>query len=121
MIPNRGCRATTTRPASDFCVMGTLSRGVRWLKGVTAMPTYDYQCNSCGHRFDRLQKMSDPPLTTCPECGGQVRRLIGAGAAVIFKGSGFHSTDYSQVRPSCGRDQPCCGRDTPCGAEPCDD
>jgi len=84
------------------------------------MPTYDYQCDDCGHRFERFQRMSDAPLKTCPECGGKVRRLIGTGAAVIFKGPGFHATDYRTSRPACGRDKPCCGRDTPCDTKPCD-
>jgi len=84
------------------------------------MPTYEYQCQECSRRFERFQKMSDPPVKTCPECGGKVRRLIGTGAAVIFKGSGFHSTDYRTDRPNCGRDKPCCGRDTPCDEKPCD-
>ena len=83
------------------------------------MPTYDYQCEKCGHRFERFQKMSDLPLKICPECGGEVQRLIGTGAAVIFKGSGFHATDYPTPRPSCGRDRPCCGRDAPCDTKPC--
>jgi len=84
------------------------------------MPTYDYQCDDCGHRFEHFQQMSDAPLKTCPECGGKLTRLIGTGAAVIFKGSGFHSTDYRTSQPSCGRDRPCCGRDTPCDTKPCD-
>jgi len=84
------------------------------------MPTYDYACDACGHRFERFQKMSDPPLKRCPACGGLVRRLIGGGAAVIFKGPGFHATDYSNSGPQCGRDRPCCGRDTPCDVKPCD-
>jgi len=84
------------------------------------MPTYDYQCDDCGHRFERFQKMSDAPVDACPECGGKVRRLIGTGAAVIFKGSRFHATDYRTSRPGCGRDKPCCGRDTPCDTRPCD-
>ena len=84
------------------------------------MPTYDYQCNDCGHSFEHFQKMSDSPLKKCPECGGAVKRLIGMGAAVIFKGSGFYATDYSNSKPSCGRDKPCCGRDTPCDTKPCD-
>ena len=85
------------------------------------MPTYDYQCDDCGHHFEQFQKMSDTPVKTCPECGRKVNRLIGTGAAVIFKGSGFHSTDYRNSRPSCGRDRPCCGRDTPCDTKPCDE
>jgi putative FmdB family regulatory protein len=57
------------------------------------MPTYEYECEN-GHRFERFQKMSDEALKTCPECGGKVRRLIGTGAGMIFKGSGFYVTDY---------------------------
>jgi putative FmdB family regulatory protein len=84
------------------------------------MPTYEYQCEGCGHRFERFQNMSDAPIKVCPECGGAVRRLIGAGAAVIFKGPGFHATGYGDSGPTCGRDRPCCGRDTPCDTRPCD-
>jgi len=84
------------------------------------MPTYEYQCQKCGHRFELFQKMSEAPAAACPECGGKVRRLIGTGAAVIFKGSGFQTTDYPSARPSCGRDRPCCGRDRPCDAKPSD-
>lgn len=58
------------------------------------MPTYEYECRHCGHAFEAFQSMTDKPLRKCPECGGHVRRLIGAGAGVIFKGSGFHATDY---------------------------
>jgi putative FmdB family regulatory protein len=87
------------------------------------MPTYEYECRNCGLHFEKFQKMSDAPLDKCPECGGAVTRLIGTGAAVIFKGSGFYATDYKSSRPrtSCGRDRPCCGKDTPCDAKPCDD
>ena len=59
------------------------------------MPTYDYRCEACGHTFDAFQSFSEKPLKKCPECGKQkLRRLIGTGAAVIFKGSGFYQTDY---------------------------
>ncbi len=58
------------------------------------MPTYEYECTSCGHRFERLQKITDDPIKTCPKCGRRVKRLIGAGLGIIFKGSGFYSTDY---------------------------
>lgn len=57
------------------------------------MPTYDYECGSCGHRFEVFQSMSDEPIKRCPKCGKPVRRLIGAGLGVIFKGSGFYVTD----------------------------
>jgi len=58
------------------------------------MPTYEYLCSSCGHRFELVQRMSDPPRKRCPECGKKVDRLIGAGAGLLFKGSGFYITDY---------------------------
>ena len=59
------------------------------------MPTYDYKCNACDHRFEHFQSMKDKPLKKCPSCGkNALERLIGTGAAVIFKGSGFYQTDY---------------------------
>ncbi len=60
------------------------------------MPTYEYKCLSCGHRFEIFQKMLDEPIKVCPECGGEVKRLIGGGAGLIFKGSGFYITDYKK-------------------------
>ena len=59
------------------------------------MPTYDYECESCGHQFEQFQSITARPTRKCPECGKmKLRRLIGAGAGVIFKGSGFYQTDY---------------------------
>ena len=59
------------------------------------MPTYDYRCDACDHEFEEFQQISENPLRTCPKCRKRkLRRLIGAGAAVLFKGSGFHQTDY---------------------------
>ena len=59
------------------------------------MPTYDYLCAACGHAFEEFQTMSAKPLRKCPECSKRkLERLIGAGAGVIFKGSGFYGTDY---------------------------
>lgn len=59
------------------------------------MPTYDYVCDGCGHAFELFQSMSDPVKKTCPKCGKKkLRRLIGAGGAIVFKGSGFYKTDY---------------------------
>ncbi len=58
------------------------------------VPTYEYECLENGHRFEEFQSMTEPPLTKCPICGGQVRRLIGSGAGILFKGSGFYQTDY---------------------------
>jgi putative FmdB family regulatory protein len=57
------------------------------------MPTYEYECKSCGHCFEVFQAMSDAPVKDCPECGKEVRRLIFGGTGVIFKGSGFYVTD----------------------------
>jgi putative FmdB family regulatory protein len=59
------------------------------------MPTYDYECDACEHKFEHFQGINDALLTKCPECGKKkLRRLIGAGGAVVFKGSGFYQTDY---------------------------
>jgi putative FmdB family regulatory protein len=59
------------------------------------MPTYDYECNSCGHEFELFQTISDSPRKKCPECGKlKLRRLFGTGGAIVFKGSGFYQTDY---------------------------
>ncbi|MCB1227078.1 MAG: zinc ribbon domain-containing protein [Verrucomicrobiales bacterium] len=60
------------------------------------MPTYDYECQKCGHQFEARQSMKDPHLTECPVegCEGPVKRKIGVGAGFIFKGSGFYITDY---------------------------
>jgi putative FmdB family regulatory protein len=60
------------------------------------MPTYEYECKSCGHTFDVFQNMSDEPLKVCPECGKELRRLIGGGTGIIFKGSGFYVTDKNK-------------------------
>ena len=59
------------------------------------MPTYDYRCAACGHKFEKFQKITDGAIRKCPECGRlKVRRLLGTGAGEIFKGSGFYQTDY---------------------------
>lgn len=59
------------------------------------MPTYDYRCNACRHAFELFQSMTDPVKRTCPRCGRRaLERLIGTGAALLFKGSGFYQTDY---------------------------
>jgi putative FmdB family regulatory protein len=57
------------------------------------MPIYEYRCGSCGERFERLQKLADPPVDACPACGSPVGRLI-SPPAIQFKGSGFYITDY---------------------------
>lgn len=58
------------------------------------MPTYDYRCLDCGHSYEEFQKITDEPFTECPKCHGRVKRLIGAGAGMIFRGTGFYETDY---------------------------
>jgi putative FmdB family regulatory protein len=59
------------------------------------MPTYDYECDACGHTFELFQSISEPVQKKCPKCGKlKLRRLFGTGAAVVFKGSGFYQTDY---------------------------
>ncbi len=59
------------------------------------MPTYEYLCDACEHQFDEFQSMAEEPLKKCPKCGKKkLRRLLGAGAGLIFRGSGFYITDY---------------------------
>jgi putative FmdB family regulatory protein len=59
------------------------------------MPTYDYKCTACGHTFEQFQSIMADPIKRCPQCGkAKVKRLIGTGAGLIFKGSGFYITDY---------------------------
>ncbi len=59
------------------------------------MPLYEYECDACGHRFERIQKFSDPPVEKCPTCGGKVRKLL-SSPAIQFKGSGWYITDYAK-------------------------
>ena len=73
------------------------------------MPTYDYQCDACQHKFEEFQSINAEPLTKCPQCKKKkLRRLFGAGAAVMFKGSGFYTTDYrsESYKKSAGADKP---------------
>lgn len=80
------------------------------------MPTYEYRCKKCGHRFERFQSITAKPLRRCPECRGSVKRLIGAGAGVIFHGSGFYATDYRS--PSYTKEAKKESSDTPSGGAP---
>ncbi len=66
------------------------------------MPIYEYQCRKCGFRFEKLQKLSEPPPGKCPECGGKVTQLLSA-PAVQFKGTGWYVTDYAR-KSSPGKD-----------------
>ncbi len=78
------------------------------------MPTYDYKCTSCDHEFEKFQSITAEPIKECPECGDHtVQKMVSGGMGVIFKGSGFYSTDYkNKPQPSsapsgCGASQ--CG------------
>jgi len=90
------------------------------------MPTYDYECDACKHAFEEFQSMMDEPLKKCPKCKKKkLRRLLGTGAAIIFKGSGFYQTDYrsesykssakadeAKSTEKCATDCPCAPADT---------
>lgn len=66
------------------------------------MPLYEYKCSKCGERIEIIQRVSDPPYTHCPKCGGEMKKLI-SSPAIQFKGSGFYKTDYaSKSAPSGG-------------------
>ncbi len=67
------------------------------------MPTYEYECMHCGHRFEAFQQMTAEPLKECPKCNKKVKRLISSGSGIIFKGSGFYATDYR--KKSIGKDK----------------
>lgn len=62
------------------------------------MPTYEYRCTSCGHEFEALQSISEPPVAFCPECKGKPERLITGGAGFLLKGTGFYQTDYRSAK-----------------------
>ncbi len=73
------------------------------------MPTYDYRCQGCGHEFEVFQSISADELRKCPECGKpKLKRLMGGGAAIVFKGSGFYQTDYRSdtYKKSAAADKP---------------
>ena len=64
------------------------------------MPTYEYVCKKCHHRFEAFQSIASQPLKVCPSCKGQLERLISGGSGLIFKGSGFYITDYKNASSS---------------------
>ncbi len=73
------------------------------------MPTYDYECGACGHTFEKFQSITAPVIRKCPQCSRlKVKRLIGTGAGIIFKGSGFYQTDYrsDSYRKAAEKDKP---------------
>jgi putative FmdB family regulatory protein len=75
------------------------------------MPTYEYQCEKCGNKFEAVQSIKDEPLKTCPQCGGKVKRLISSGVGLIFKGSGFYITDYKKKESDRGTKRPALKKD----------
>ena len=83
------------------------------------MPTYEYQCDGCGRRFELSQKMSAAPISVCEHCGGSLRRRISGVSGFIPKGARFYTNDYPGSVPDCGRDKPCCGKEIPCEKKPC--
>jgi len=72
------------------------------------MPHYDYQCKTCGQTFEVFQSMTEDKLTDCPldDCAGQVKRLLGTGAGIIFKGSGFYETDFKDKKQPAKKESP---------------
>jgi len=80
------------------------------------MPTYDYKCQACGHAFEKFQPITARAVRKCPRCGRwNVKRLIGAGAGIIFRGSGFYQTDYrtEAYRKAAEKDKPSSAKDKP--------
>ena len=82
------------------------------------MPHYDYQCKKCGHRFEAFQSITDKPLSRCPECKGSLKRLIGPGAGIIFKGNGFYATDYKKSGAGSAASGESCGESPSCSTCP---
>ena len=76
------------------------------------MPTYDYQCLSCGMRFESYQGIKEEPLDSCPDCTGVVKRIITGGSGFIIKGG---SSNGELQRPTCGKETTCCGSEYSCG------
>jgi putative FmdB family regulatory protein len=72
------------------------------------MPTYEYKCLDCDEVFEEFQKITDPPITKCRRCGGEVKRLISGGSGLLFKGTGFYITDYrsDSYKKEASKDKP---------------
>lgn len=80
------------------------------------MPIYEYLCDDCGRRFDISQSMHDLPINVCPECKGNIRRIISGGSGFILK----NTDSGSSLQPRCGKTQTCCGSKTPCETPSCE-
>ena len=83
-------------------MLGSVPAGLRIGRTNGDMPTYEYRCTQCGVEFEQFQQMSDEQIDECPECMGQVQRLISSGGGLLFKGTGFYATDYRSGGPSSG-------------------
>lgn len=85
------------------------------------MPTYEYECLKCKHKFEASQSMSEPPLKVCPVCGKPVKKLISVGAGIIFKGSGFYATDYrsKSYKDKAKEEKACPATNKACNASSC--
>ncbi|MBL7157841.1 MAG: zinc ribbon domain-containing protein [Candidatus Omnitrophica bacterium] len=82
------------------------------------MPTYEYECKNCKERFELFQSMTAEPVKVCPKCKGGVKRLIGAGAGIIFKGNGFYATDYRKGKKPAEDSCPAKGKSESCKSCP---
>ncbi|MFH1024720.1 MAG: zinc ribbon domain-containing protein [Planctomycetota bacterium] len=82
------------------------------------MPTYEYECTVCGHRFERFQGMIEKPLQVCPQCGEKIRRVIGSGTVIHVKGGVSRGKKGGCSLENTGRT--CCGRDNRCGKSSCE-
>jgi putative FmdB family regulatory protein len=76
------------------------------------MPTYEYKCKSCSIEFERFQRINDDPIKVCPECSGEVQRLISTGGGLVFKGPGFYATDYGSGNSKRGESDNSAARDS---------
>ena len=79
------------------------------------MPTYEYECETCGYKFEKLQGTSEEPLKKCPECGKNTKRVISAGAGIIMKSS------FNERKNNISSGRTCCGREERCDIPPCSD
>jgi putative FmdB family regulatory protein len=84
------------------------------------MPTYEYECRSCGHRFEHRQAITEAPIASCPECGGDVSRLVSGGAGILVRGADQNAGRHSGGGCSLEREgTTCCGRQERCDKPPC--
>jgi putative FmdB family regulatory protein len=78
------------------------------------MPNYDYECTKCGYTYEVFQQMTAKKLTACPKCKGKLKRLIGGGSGIIFKGTGFYQTDYKKTGSTTDAPMPAAPKSAQC-------